>query len=96
MKSYLNQFIRSGGKRKSRRVEEIVAHPTYYEKIEKDKQKKLLYEIIWQIGDMDDTGFETEYDDAVKAEAILKDFINHLEKLPYVCIVIKDNLENPE
>ena len=30
----------------------------YYEKIKQDKQKNLIYEIIWQIGDMDDTGFE--------------------------------------
>ena len=34
--------------------------PTYYEKIEKDKKKHLSYEIIWQIGDMDDAGYDTD------------------------------------
>ncbi len=70
--------------------------PTYYDKIENDKQKKLLYEVIWQIGDMDDTGFDTVPDDAIKAEGLLKDFVAHLENLPYVCIVTKEKLDDPE
>lgn len=41
--------------------------PTYYEKIEQDKQKHLCYEIIWQIGDMRDTGFIYTLDDANRA-----------------------------
>lgn len=39
---------------------------TYYEKIKQDKQKHLTYEIIWQIGDMRDTGFNLNLEDADK------------------------------
>ena len=42
--------------------------PSYYEKIEQDKQKHLCYEIIWQIGDMRDTGFVYTPEDANRAQ----------------------------
>ena len=41
----------------------------YYEKIKQDKQKNLIFDIIWQIGDMDDSGFVKCYEEAEKAEA---------------------------
>ena len=40
------------------------ALPTYYEKIKQDKKKHLSYEVIWQIGDMDDTGYDTNPEEA--------------------------------
>lgn len=52
--------------------------PTYYEKIERDKKKHLSYEIIWQIGDMDDTGYDTDNLSAIWAEDVLLRFANHL------------------
>ena len=54
------------------------APPTYYEKIEQDKKKHLSYEVIWQIGDMDDTGYKTNPEEAKIAEQILKEFAVHL------------------
>lgn len=44
---------------------------TYYEKIEQDKQKHLCYEIIWQVGDMRDTGFIYTLDDAHRVQDLL-------------------------
>ena len=46
------------------------APPTYYEKIEMDKKKHLSYEVIWQIGDMDDTGYDTNPMEAKVAEEL--------------------------
>lgn len=72
------------------------APPTYYEKIEQDKKKHLSYEVIWQIGDMDDTGYSTNPVDAELAEGILLDFAEHLLRdVPNVTYVSKDRIENP-
>lgn len=68
---------------------------TYYEKIEQDKQKHLTYEIIWQIGDMRDTGFIHTREDANKAEELLDEFADYLLKLPEVCVVTQKELDNP-
>lgn len=56
---------------------------TYYEKIEQDKQKHLCYEIIWQVGDMRDTGFIYTLDDAHRVQDLLDEFA----KNGYVLIV---------
>lgn len=73
------------------------APPTYYEKIEQDKKKHLSYEVIWQIGDMDDTGYETNPEDAKIAEEILKDFaIRLMLDLPNVTFISKNKIEDPE
>ena len=69
---------------------------TYYEKIKQDKQKHLTYEIIWQIGDMRDTGFNLNLEDADKAQALLDDFAVYLLDLPEVCVVTQKELDDPE
>ena len=69
--------------------------PTYYEKIEKDKQKHLCYEIIWQIGDMRDTGFVYTPDDANRAQDLLDEFAKYLLELPEVCVVTQKELDDP-
>lgn len=71
--------------------------PTYYEKIEKDKKKHLSYEIIWQIGDMDDTGYDTDNLSAIWAEDVLLRFADHLMfEVPNITIASKCCLEDPE
>lgn len=73
------------------------APPTYYEKIEQDKKKHLSYEVIWQIGDMDDTGYETNPEDAKIAEQILKEFAVHLMlDLPNVTSMSQSKIEDPD
>lgn len=70
---------------------------TYYEKIAQDKQKHLLYEVIWQIGDMDDTGYQTEYLDASRAEEILIDFAEHImTEVPNVSYLTEERLLDPD
>lgn len=69
--------------------------PTYYEKIEQDKQKHLCYEIIWQIGDMRDTGFVYTPDDAHRAQDLLDEFAKYLLELPEVCVVTQKELDDP-
>lgn len=69
--------------------------PTYYEKIEQDKQKHLCYEIIWQIGDMRDTGFVYIPEDAAKAQDMLDEFAKYLLELPEVCVVTQKELDDP-
>ena len=73
------------------------APPTYYEKIELDKQKHLSYEVIWQIGDMDDTGYDTNPMDAKVAEEILLDFAEYLMKeVSNVTYLSKERIANPD
>ena len=73
------------------------APPTYYEKIEQDKKKHLSYEVIWQIGDMDDTGYDTNPEDAKIAEQILKEFAVHLMlDLPNVTTMSQSKIEDPD
>lgn len=73
------------------------APPTYYEKIEQDKKKHLSYEVIWQIGDMDDTGYDTNPEDAKIASEILQDFAMRLMlDLPNVTFLSKNKIEDPE
>ena len=73
------------------------APPTYYEKIEQDKKKHLSYEVIWQIGDMDDTGYDTNLEDAKIAEEILWNFAMRLMfDLPNVTYISKEKIEDPD
>ena len=70
---------------------------TYYEKIEQDKKKHLSYEVIWQIGDMDDTGYETNPEEAKVAADILWDFAMRLMfDLPNVTYISKEKIEDPD
>ena len=72
------------------------APPTYYEKIEQDKKKHLSYEIIWQIGDMDDTGYDTNPEDAKIAADILWDFgMRLMFDLANVTYISKEKIEDP-
>lgn len=68
---------------------------TYYEKIAQDKQKHLTYEIIWQIGDMRDTGYEYTREDADNAQVLLDVFAEYLLGLPEVCVVTQKELDDP-
>ncbi len=73
------------------------APPTYYEKIEQDKKKHLSYEVIWQIGDMDDTGYDTNPEDAKIAAEILQDFAMRLMlDLPNVTFMSKNKIEDSD
>ena len=73
------------------------APSTYYEKIEMDKKKHLSYEVIWQIGDMDDTGYDTSPMDAKVAEEILLEFAECLmNEVPNVTYLSKERIENPD
>ncbi len=54
-------------KRKERQIK------NYYEKIKRSKQEKLFYEVIVQIGNMDDTGVGSYTADVVTR--ILKDYV---------------------
>jgi hypothetical protein len=69
---------------------------TYYEKIKQDKQKHLTYEIIWQIGDMRDTGFDYKKEDANRAQELLDDFAEYLLGLPEICVVTQKELDDPD
>lgn len=70
--------------------------PTYYEKIVQDKQKKPVYEVIWQIGDMMDTGFLNNMDEALLAEQLLDEFADFLLSLPEICVVTDKKLNDPD
>ena len=70
--------------------------PTYYEKIVQDKQKKPVYEVIWQIGDMMDTGFLNNMDEALLAEQLLDEFADYLLSLPEICVVTDKELNDPD
>lgn len=60
-----------------------------------NKQKHLTYEIIWQIGDMRDIGFNLNLEDADKAQTLLDDFIMYLLELSEVCVVTQKELDAP-
>ncbi len=55
----------------------------------------LCYEIIWQIGDMRDTGFIYTPDDAHCAQDLLDEFAKYLLELPEVCVVTQKELDDP-
>lgn len=91
-KSYEEWFAKE--RKKSRAKDDP---PTYYEKIQKDKKKHLSYEIIWQIGDMDDTGYDTDHLSAIWAEDVLLRFAERLmNEVPNVTYVSKERLDDPE
>lgn len=51
-------------------------------------------EIVFGIGDMDNTGYEAAYVDAKRSEELLKDFTDHLTMLPNICFVTTKELED--
>lgn len=65
--------------------------------LEQDKKKHLSYEVIWQIGDMDDTGYDTNPEDAKIAEDILWNFAMRLMfDLPNVTFISKNKIDDPD
>ena len=52
-------------------------------------------EVVFGIGDMDDTGYVAAPTDAAKAEVLLKDFCQHLVSSGNVCTVTMRELANP-
>lgn len=53
-------------------------------------------EIVFCIGDMDNTGYRNAPADAAKSEAILRDFCGHLMMDPHLCVVTTKELEDPD
>lgn len=53
-------------------------------------------EIVFGIGDMDNTGYEKCFTDAKKSEELLKDFANHLMMQSNVCTVTTKELKDPD
>ena len=52
-------------------------------------------EIVFTLGDMDNTGYANAYTDAKQAEALLGDFCDHLLAQPNLCCVTTKELETP-
>lgn len=53
-------------------------------------------EIVFGIGDMDNTGYINAFSDAKQSEALLKDFCDHLLEDRHLCIVTTKELDNPD
>ena len=52
-------------------------------------------EIVFGIGDMDNTGYVAAFSDAKKSEELLKDFTDYLTMLPNICFITTKELEDP-
>lgn len=52
-------------------------------------------EIVFTIGDMDNTGYENAPEDAKKSEVLLSDFCQHLLSDSHICAVTDRDLRNP-
>lgn len=61
----------------------------------KSRKTAEAIEIVFGIGDMDNTGYEVAFSDAKKSEELLKDFVDHLMMLPNICSVTTKELEVP-
>ena len=62
----------------------------------RNKSSAEAVEIIFQVGDMHDTGYAAAPDDAAQAEALLRDFQRHLLIQPDICVVTDAELMNPD
>ena len=81
---------------------------TYLEKIREDKAVREkagnrssqcpaeAIEVLFSIGDMDNTGYKAAPEDATKAETLLRALCDHLLADPHVCVVTTKELENPD
>lgn len=67
----------------------------YQNKNSRSRKTAEALEIIFGIGDMDNTGYKAAFSDAKKAEELLKDFSDHLMMLPNICTVTTKELEDP-
>ena len=61
----------------------------------KDKASNEAYEVVFQVGNMDDTGYRYAPDDARKAESLMKDTLDYMCSLPYVCVITEKELNDP-
>ena len=52
-------------------------------------------EIVFCLGDMDNTGYRSAPEDAAKSEALLHDFCDHLMMERHLCVVTTRELEDP-
>lgn len=57
--------------------------------------KREQYEIIWQIGDMHNTGWLTNREDFMAARRLLQAFAEHLQTLPEIEVVTPEKLADP-
>ena len=53
-------------------------------------------EVLFTIGNKDNTGYEAAPEDAAKAEPLLRDFCDHLVSDGHMCIVTTKELEDPD
>lgn len=54
------------------------------------------FEIVFGIGDMDNTGYDAAWNDAMKSEELLKDFCDHLLQQKNICFVTTEELARPD
>lgn len=75
---------------------QLKAPGKYIDKIRQSKDKKRdQYEIIWQIGDMKNTGWDSAREDFEKARILLDEFAKHLMKLPEVEFITPKKIADP-
>lgn len=60
----------------------------------KSRKTAEAIEIVFGIGDMDNTGYAAALEDARRAEVLLKDFCDHLLENPNLCVVTTKELED--
>lgn len=53
-------------------------------------------EIVFCIGDMDNTGYALAFQDAKQSEELMKDFCDHLMENPHLCCITTKELNDPE
>lgn len=53
------------------------------------------FEIVFGIGDMDNTGYDAVWNDALESEALLKNFCDYLLQQKNICFVTTKELERP-
>lgn len=58
-------------------------------------KKRDQYEIIWQFGDMKNTGWKTNRGDFMRSRQLLNDFAERLLSLPYITVVTPERLADP-
>ena len=61
----------------------------------KSRKTAEAIEIVFGIGDMDNTGYEAAFADAKRSEELLKDFTDYLTMQPNICFVTTKELEDP-
>lgn len=81
------QSIREGRLQESRNKQQS--------KNSKSRKTAEAIEIVFGIGDMDNTGYNHAFKDAKQSELLLKEFCDHLMGDPHLCFVTTKELKNP-